>query len=167
MKAQKQHPTRLPPWQLMPDEYLGDLPVSPDGRVEDRQAINIVRRYLIRISPEHFTGRIAPWCPELSFATRGHGISTSIIVSRRSDGRLLGGVYRGVPYVFKPFRGQGIGSEIVYFSDMHGGIGLSPGRYSESGMRSRLGAWRRHVKRTLDAEPYAVPQNIQKMFNRE
>lgn len=165
MKTEPKSRSRQMPWQMDPDDYLRHLPVTPDGRPEDRAVIDRTRRFLITCEMTDFLIRAAPWRPDLVFLASGSGIWADILVLRHADGRRLGGAHRGLPYVFRPFRSRGIGAEIVYFSDMHGGLGLSPCRYSESGMRGRLGAWRRHVTRALEADPDAVPLHIKNMLS--
>lgn len=164
MKAGSSSPSKQMPWQMLPNAYLGNHPVTPNGRPEDCAIIDRTRRFLMMLNINEFSTRAAPWCPDLVFLTQGRGVLADIVVLRCTDSRLLGGSHKGLPYVFKPFRARGIGAEIVYFSDMHDGLGLSPGRYSESGMHGRMGAWRRHVVRALQSDPDSVPHHIKQLL---
>jgi hypothetical protein len=163
---------KAPPWHLTLRAYLRDLPVHAELTMDQSRAILQTKDFLERcrkdnLCRDRFEERPAPWSPHLRFLTRKTPSHLdSILVYPRSGNALLGGAFKGVPYVFEAYRGRQLGAEIVYFSDMHGGVGLCPGSYSLPGYKSRITAWRRHIETVMVLSPEDIPDNVKKDYSR-
>jgi hypothetical protein len=146
------------PWRIPLRAYLRALRISDDGRPEDRSVIKRTQDVLLEI-PDGVPRTYLPR-PDLRFSTQERGPIGTILVCDAMTGDRLGGAFRGLPVVFDGWKGLGIGAEIVCFSDLDGGFGLNPCRYSESGFRARVSAHRRHVERALRWCPEDIPDDV-------
>ena len=146
------------PWRAPLRTYLRALHISDDGREEDRALIARTIDALKEMpdgDPRTYSAR-----PDLSFTVHRRGPVGTILLRDALTGERIGGAFRGLPLIFQEFRGEGLGAEIVCFSDLERGFGLEPGRYSESGFRARVSAHRRHVERAMRWCPQDVPEDV-------
>ncbi|MEP3669505.1 MAG: hypothetical protein ABJN42_22535 [Roseibium sp.] len=152
------------PWRTPLRAYLRALKISDDDGSENDRALIRTTREALQNMP---LGESQPYParPDLMFSTQVRGIVGTIIVRDALTFERIGGAFAGLPVVFDPFKGEGIGAEIVCFSDINDGFGLYPSRYSESGFRARVSAHRRHVERALRWCPQDVPEDVLKDYD--
>lgn len=142
-------------WKISLQVYLGRRHVEESESAFDRHLIQRAFQSVFLADRSEFSVSIYPWRSDLRFLMRQAGQGDpigSILVEDVETGERIGGTTRGLPVVLEDFRGRGIGSEIICFSDAHQSFALRPSRFSKAGFAARKAAHRIQVERVLRLE---------------
>lgn len=141
---------RAEPWHMTLREYLGARRVITEANFTSFEH-GVLDRVARRIAEQDLTAmkEVAAQAPPEAtgarfFIDRRENV---LVAADLASMEIAGGVAMGTTFVKPPFRGRGIGSEMICLLDVYPVRFLSPSHYSLEGFNARKGAHRRHVER--------------------
>lgn len=138
------------PWRMTLREYLGARRVVTEANFTSFEH-DVLDRVAKRISEQDLTGmkEVEAQAPPEAIGARFFmdRRETVLVAADLASMEIAGGVAMGTTFVMPPYRGRGIGSEMICLLDLYPVRFLSPSHYSLNGFNARKGAHRRHVER--------------------
>jgi hypothetical protein len=144
-------------------EFLRNVPVVPNHKLV-RWHHDAIRDAAdaIQLMGTAGAGRLMAYDGAPGFAFRAvprNGATQDMVVIDTANGKLAGGISRGLRWVHPDYRGRGLGAEIALAAHSEPGAEfLCPISYSEGGYASRVAAWRLAVTRALEAGVDVKPE---------
>lgn len=151
-----------PPWKMSLVDYLGPYFVELTDHAFDSAFVEHLKQRIFLADRNDFKESIHVWRPDIRFLVKDREpdqISGMILVECVRTGERVGGLVNGTHFVREDRRCRGIGSEIIFFSDINDGFKSNIIRYTASSFETQKAAYLLHIKRVLMTSPHLVSED--------